>query len=350
VPAGIAADRFDRRMILIVTDVARGLLMLVIAAAVLSVRRCWSSSAWPSLATCFATFFSPAIGAFLPTLVRDESELGPANSAWASLDNLAFFVGPAFAALLLALGGLEVAFLINALTFGVVAVVLWGLPRGAQGRGRGTGRRRPTSAGSQRAEPASAPRCQPHRAAAGRAGRDQRHRRLRLRRPRRDDRHPGRRRLGAGEAGTGLLNSAIGVGGLVGALLAGVLVLRRRLGPPLLAGSLSSGPRIAASARSRQHALALVAIAVGSAGALLVEIVGTTLFQRIVPDECAAGRWASWRRLSVIAYAAGAFVMPVVGAPIRRRCCRVGRGDGRRRRVGVLLLGRYAIVESTDRR
>ena len=35
VPAGIVADRFDRRMVLLVTDVARGLLMLVLAAAVM---------------------------------------------------------------------------------------------------------------------------------------------------------------------------------------------------------------------------------------------------------------------------------------------------------------------------
>ena len=34
VPAGIVADRFDRRMVLLVTDVARGILMLVLAAVV----------------------------------------------------------------------------------------------------------------------------------------------------------------------------------------------------------------------------------------------------------------------------------------------------------------------------
>src|SRR5687768_14102015 len=34
IPAGIVADRFDRRRILLFTDIVRGLLMLVIAAAV----------------------------------------------------------------------------------------------------------------------------------------------------------------------------------------------------------------------------------------------------------------------------------------------------------------------------
>src|SRR5919107_5358411 len=34
VPAGIVADRVDRRLVLLVTDVARGVIMLLIAAAV----------------------------------------------------------------------------------------------------------------------------------------------------------------------------------------------------------------------------------------------------------------------------------------------------------------------------
>ena len=35
VPAGVVADRFDRRMILLVTDIARGALMLLLAAVVI---------------------------------------------------------------------------------------------------------------------------------------------------------------------------------------------------------------------------------------------------------------------------------------------------------------------------
>ncbi|MEO6351394.1 MAG: MFS transporter, partial [Candidatus Limnocylindrales bacterium] len=34
VPAGIVADRYDRRLVLLVTDIARGVIMIVIAAAV----------------------------------------------------------------------------------------------------------------------------------------------------------------------------------------------------------------------------------------------------------------------------------------------------------------------------
>jgi MFS family permease len=94
------------------------------------------------LATCFSTFFSPTIGAYLPSLVRDERQLGPANSAWAMLDNLAFVIGPAVAGILIAFSDLTLAFVLNAASFAVVAAVLWRLPPskpravGAESRGR----------------------------------------------------------------------------------------------------------------------------------------------------------------------------------------------------------------------
>jgi len=130
IPAGIVADRFDRRLILLSTDVARGLLMLVIAGIVYLDGPVWLIIALAIGGTCFATFFGPAIGAYLPSLVEDEEQLGPANSAWSTMDNLAFVVGPATAGLLIAAGGLLAAFLLNAASFAVIAVVLWGLPRG----------------------------------------------------------------------------------------------------------------------------------------------------------------------------------------------------------------------------
>src|SRR5688572_32328631 len=128
VPAGIVADRYDRRKVLLFTDIVRGLLMLVIAAAVAFGAPIIVIVGLAITATCFSAFFSPAIGAYLPSLVRDESELGPANSAWASLDNLAFFLGPTFAAILLSIGSLPLAFVLNSFTFFFVAAVLWRLP------------------------------------------------------------------------------------------------------------------------------------------------------------------------------------------------------------------------------
>ncbi|MDQ3938245.1 MAG: MFS transporter [Chloroflexota bacterium] len=310
VPAGMVADRFDRRLVLLTTDVARGIIMLFIVAAVTLDAPVEVTVALAILATCFSAFFSPAIGAYLPGLVRDESELGPANSAWSSLDNLAFFIGPAFAALLLGLGSLELAFVLNALTFGVVAFVLWRLPPGLPAGRAGT-----TADGED-----------------GKGGMSVREMLAPIIRP----------LLGlglvnvvdgfvfgglgvitvvlavevfqAGEAGTGLLNSAIGVGGVAGALIAGVLVLRRRLGPPLLVGALALGAGVAVLGQVGDFSLALLAMAFAAAGALLLETVATTLFQRMVPDSVRGRTLGGMETASVVAYAAGSFVVPVLGA------------------------------------
>ena len=128
IPAGIAADRFDRRLVLLATDVMRGLCMLVMAVLVATNGPVLAIVGLSILAACGSTFFYPAIGAYIPNLVRDERELGPANGLGASLDNLGFIVGPALGGLLVATGGAVFAFLINAATFAVIAAILWRLP------------------------------------------------------------------------------------------------------------------------------------------------------------------------------------------------------------------------------
>ncbi len=252
IPAGLIADRYDRRLILLVTDVARGLLMLLMAALVASSAPIAPIVILAIVATCFSTFFGPAIGAYLPSLVADEEQLGPANSAWSTLDNLAFVIGPAIGGLLIAAGGLVLAFVLNAATFGVIALVLWRLPSPkrvarTEAREAGTpGEAAPTEAGTA-TQQGAAPRVADGRlsrtvvvpvlglalidlvgSAAGgglgvltvviAVG-----------------------SLGSGEAGTGFLNAGIGAGGLVGALLAGVFVLR-----PSLVGVLAGGSAVLA--------------------------------------------------------------------------------------------------------
>jgi MFS family permease len=315
VPAGIVADHYDRRLVLLVTDVVRGVIMVGIAAAVVVDAPIWLIVVLAITATCFSAFFSPAIGAFLPSLVRDESELGPANSAWSSLENLAFFVGPAIAALLLSIGSIALAFLLNALTFAVVAVVLLRLPMGRPIQAPATG----SDGDEQPARASSSLRAvlQPvFRPLVG----------LSVLNIVSDFIFGGLSVITVilavdvfrvDEAtGTGLLNSAIGVGGIVGALVAGALVLRRRLAPPLLigAGGLALGLVVLGEAPADVFSVALVAMAVTAAGALLVQIVNTTLLQRIVPDAVRGRTLGGMETLSITAYAAGSFVMPLLAA------------------------------------
>lgn len=109
VPAGILADRVDRRLILIGTDVARGLIMVAMTVLVTVGGSTPLLIGLAILATSFSAFFGPASAAYVPTVVGDEADLAPANSAWATLDNLAFVIGPAVAGVLIAVGGLATA-------------------------------------------------------------------------------------------------------------------------------------------------------------------------------------------------------------------------------------------------
>ena len=301
VPAGIVADRFDRRMVLLVTDVARGVLMLILVAAVIVDAPTVVIVGLAIVAACFSTFFGPAIAALLPMLV-DESDLGPANSAWATLDNVAFILGPALAGILLASGGLEFAFLLNAVSFAIVAVVLWRLPvpRVAPAVARGEDASAPPASGwRQLVRPLAGPFILDSTTSIVGGGVgvltvviavDV---------------------LNAGEAGTGYLNAATGVGGVVAGMVAGAL-LARRLGVPLVLGGMFGGIGLAWLALAGDIVTAMLAIGVAVGGILLLDVVNTTLIQRIVPDELRGRAMGVLQTTSAILYAFGSLVMPLI--------------------------------------
>jgi len=301
IPAGIVADRFDRRMVLLVTDVARGILMLLLVVAVLVDAPTIVIVGVSILAACFSTFFGPAIAALLPMLV-DESDLGPANSAWATLDNVAFIVGPALAGILIASGGLEIAFALNAVSFAIVAVVLWRLPVPSAARpvvGDDEVSESPAAGWRQLVRPLAGPFILDSTTSIVGGGVgvltvviavDV---------------------LNAGEAGTGYLNAAIGVGGVVAGIAGGVL-LARRMGVPLLLGGLVGGIGLAWLALAGDLVTAMLAIGVAVAGLLLLDVVNTTLIQRIVPDELRGRAMGVLQTVSAILYALGSLVMPLI--------------------------------------
>jgi MFS family permease len=306
IPAGIVADRFDRRMILLVTDLGRGALMVILAWLVTTDASIEAIVAVTILATCLSSFFGPAIGAYLPSLVKDESDLGPANTAYASLDNIAFVVGPAAAALILGVtNDLALAFLLNAASFAIVAGILWRLPPSLPG-------------GSATSEEGPAGKLATGQVPGWRA--------IRL---------PVMGLMlfdlvesfvfggigvltvviaydlpGGGAEATGALNAAVGIGGLIGALVSGVLVLRRRLAPPLVLGAVVMGASVAVLGVSGSLGVAMVAMAVVALGSLLASIVTETLFQRIVPDQLRGRALGIMSTVSVLMMAAGALLVP----------------------------------------
>jgi MFS family permease len=313
IPAGVVADRYDRRLILLVTDVARGAIMLALAWLVATDAPIVWIVVLSIVAACFSAFFSPTIGAYLPSIVRNEAELGPANSAWSTLDNLAFIVGPGIAGLLIATSGLTAAFILNAASFAIVATVLWGLPSiraGSRERpDEPTGAPGPEAVSSQpsaRTSFASIARPVLGLTLADVTGAfafgglgiltvvlavDQ---------------------LGAGDEGTGFLNAGIGAGAVVGAVLSGFLSVSTRERAILLAGTFVFGAGLAVLGLVSSLAVAFLAMALASAGSLVVEVLSTTIFQRVVPDAMRGRAFGAAATLTTLAYAAGSLVMPVL--------------------------------------
>jgi MFS family permease len=312
IPAGIVADRYDRRLILLVTDLARGAIMLALAWLVATHAPIVWIVVLSIVAACFSAFFSPTIGAYLPSIVGNEAELGPANSAWSTLDNLAFIIGPAIAGLLIATSGLTAAFVLNAASFAIVAAVLWGLPSVRPGA---------------RESPDDAAR-DPAAADSDDAG--SRESLLTIVRPvlglTLADVTAGFafgglgvltvllaiQQLGAGEEGTGYLNAGIGVGAVVGAVLSGALSTSARQRMILVAGLFVFAAGLVLLGVVSSLAVAFVAMAVASAGSLVAEVVSTTIFQRLVPDAVRGRALGVAATLTTLAYAAGSLVLPVI--------------------------------------
>jgi MFS family permease len=335
IPAGLAADRFDRRLVLLTSDLVRGGCMVVLFVLVGNHAPIPAIVAVAMVAASGSTFFYPAIGAYLPSLATDERQLGPANSAWASLGNVSFIIGPAIGGLLIAAGGLDFAFILNAASFVVIALILWTLPPSIAGRTRPAGAEEPASAPAVPDGAAAAPTVTrdlapalapapatpqiPLRPIAG----------LGLIQVIVGFLDGGLQALtiilavtvlGAGEQANGFLNAAIGVGGLAGAIVSGVLVLRRRLSAPLLAGAVLTGIGASVLGIVPVLGVALVAIGVSAAGSIVLDVVLTTVFQRLVPDALRGRALGFLMTANTVSGASGAFVLPVlvtsIGAPI----------------------------------
>lgn len=125
--AGVAADRFDRRRLMVIADLARVPVALTFLLA-RDAATLWIAVAAVALLSIGAAVFEPASSAALPNLVEDE-DLVAANvligSAWGTM----LAVGAAVGGLVAATFGRDVAFVANAASFAVSAGLIVGIRR-----------------------------------------------------------------------------------------------------------------------------------------------------------------------------------------------------------------------------
>jgi MFS family permease len=121
--AGVLADRLDRRVVLVTSDLARALL---ITGAVFA-RDLAVLYALVFLVGLARTFFNPTIRAAFPSVVG-EGDLTRANSLISGTFSVSVAVGPALGGLLVATAGVDAAFLLDAVTYLVSAAFLSRIP------------------------------------------------------------------------------------------------------------------------------------------------------------------------------------------------------------------------------
>ena len=124
---GLAADRFDRRRLLIVSQALQALLALALAVLTLTGRvELWHMYLLAFLLGCVTAFDAPARQTFVAELVSDKN-LSNAVALNSTSFQMARMAGPALAGLLIAGVGTGWVFLINFATFAAVLASLFAM-------------------------------------------------------------------------------------------------------------------------------------------------------------------------------------------------------------------------------
>jgi MFS family permease len=123
---GVISDRFDRRKIMLCTDLVRGAVLTVLAVLSLSgAVQVWHIVALVAVYGAASGFFGPAFDSIVPQLVPEE-HLVQANALDQFVRPAALqMAGPSIGGILIAIGGSGLAFALDAVTFAVSATCLW---------------------------------------------------------------------------------------------------------------------------------------------------------------------------------------------------------------------------------
>jgi MFS family permease len=283
-PMSMLGDRYSRRNVLLVLALARAA-VLAGAAAVM-----WEAGppalvfALAALFTAIGTGHKPAQAALLPSLADEPRQLAASNALWSAVDSVGFLAGAALAGVLIAVGGAELALSVTAVAFVAAAFALLGIPAD-----RREGNPAPPLPGGRRA----AEIAEGFRA----VGADKRLRlvvgvlgvstlvegaidvlvvliALEL--------------LDLGNAGVGWLNSAWGVGGVLGGAGAAMLVTRGRNATALVVAGLAIGIPLIVLTFAPEIGVAALGLVVLGVGYAVMEVAGLTLVQRLASDAVLA--------------------------------------------------------------
>jgi MFS family permease len=279
------ADRLPRVPFMAATNVGRAAAIGGAGLVALAGGSEWIVYTLAALASIIGTAFMPAEAALLPDLAQTPEELTAANVVRSTIESVGTFAGPAIAGALLAFWSPGAVMLAAAAAF-VWGALLVSLIRPA--------------AAPQEAEAAEESQGGFLRESAGGFQAIVHDRRLRV-------------LVGLfaaqtllagalsvlvvvtaldllhrGNSAVGVLNAAMGIGGLIGALAAFTLIGRKRLASDFGLGIVLWGAPLAAIGIWPQSWVAILALAVLGLGNTLVDVAGLTLLQRTAPSAVLA--------------------------------------------------------------
>jgi MFS family permease len=302
--AGVLADRLDRRVVLVASDLVRAVLVLGMVFA----RDLVVLYALAFLLGAARTFFNPTIRAAFPSVVG-EGDLTRANALVSGTYSVSITVGPALGGLLVATVGVDTAFVLDAVTYLISAALLSLIPL-------------PRPQGSE-----DAALVRELRSGFGYL--------LRAHLPlgivlgafltvlATDITVPAevflaKETFGAGDAGYGLLVSLWGGGMVLGSALIAVLGDRANLVFLYFLGIFAWALALAGTGLSPTFVLALAALTVAGVSNGMDNVVTDTILQKRVPDAL-LGRVFSVRFLSysvaeTLAYFAGGMIVDAIGS------------------------------------
>lgn len=318
--AGLLADRVSRRRVMLLSDLLRAGALALAAGAAWADLPAMTVYVLTGLVALASTAFHPAQLAVLPSLARTPEELTAANVVSSAIESVGFFAGAALGGLLLGFGDAGLVFAVTAGAFLWSALLIAGIPADrverpdheeAAGMVRGVldGFRAVAATAGLRAVVALT---------AAQTFVDGLLNVLIV--------VVALELLDMGDPGVGYLNSAVGVGGLVGGAAALALVGVRRMAIPFTVGLVLWGTPIALLAALQAPIAALVLLAVVGVGNTLVDVAGTTLLQRSAPEAVLGRVFGVLETLIIASIALGAAVAPVLVAVLDAELALVATG------------------------
>jgi MFS family permease len=303
---GVLADRYDRRRLMLASDGIRVVLMLALALVAAAGLPVLLAPIIAALATAASSAYVPCVAATTPRLV-DDADLPAANAARSAIGQICIVAGPGFGALLLLLGPPSLAFAINGATFALSALAVASLPAGPVFAPAGEPDHAPNVLRELR-EGARALLSQP--VARRLVGADvvasavygaETVLLLML-----------SRELGLGDHGYGYLLASFGLGGVLGAGVAGRVAAGERVRTVLVAALTVLGASTALLADPFGFGGALALGIVGGAGSIVVEVMADTGLQRALPEDVFARAYG----FAYPAALAGIVIGSLIAAPL----------------------------------